>query len=200
MMKSLNKLILASAISCIAGSTWAADVPPTGSDLGHGTLHITGSVINAPCSIAPGDESIDVPLGQVANKVLESGAGYSLTQPITIHLQNCDLTAQTVPGTGGNNTAYPAFSKVAVKFTGAADATNTELYANSGTAQGVGIRLIDTMAGSAKLNANSSSAEVGLTPGDNVLQFGARLERIGASTPVATGTVAADVTYAMDYK
>ncbi|EJM1006519.1 fimbrial protein [Klebsiella oxytoca] len=200
MMKSINKLILASAVSCIAGSVWAADIPAAGSDLGHGTLHITGSVINAPCSIAPGDESIDVPLGQVANKVLESGAGYSLTQPITIHLQNCDLDAQTVPGTGGNNTVYPAFSKVAVKFSGSADATNAELYANSGTAQGVGIRLIDTMAGSVKINANAASADVGLTPGDNVLQFGARLERISANSPVATGTVAADVTYAMDYK
>lgn len=200
MMKSLNKLILASAISCIAGGAWAADAPPAGSDLGHGTLHITGSIINAPCSIAPGDESIDVPLGQVANKVIESGAGYSLTQPITIHLQNCDLTAQTVPGQGGNNITYPAFSKVAVKFSGAPDATNTELYANSGTAQGVGIRLIDTMAGSVKINANASSADIGLTPGDNVLQFGARLERIGQNATVATGTVAADVTYAMDYK
>lgn len=199
-MKSINKLILASAISCIAGSAWAADVPPAGADLGHGTLHITGSVINAPCSIAPGDENIDVPLGQIANKVLEAGAGYSLTKPVTIHLQNCDLTSQSVPGTNGNNTVYPAYSKVAVKFAGSADATNTQLYANTGTAQGVGIRLIDTMAGSIPLSANAPSADIGLTAGDNVLQFGARLERVAAATPVATGTVAADVTYAMEYK
>lgn len=199
-MKSLNKLILASAISCIAGSAWAVDAPPVGSDLGHGTLHITGSVINAPCSIAPGDESIDVPLGQVANKVLESGAGYSLTQPITIHLQNCDLAEQTVPDGNGNNTVYPAYSKVVVKFAGSSDATNAELYANSGSAKGVGIRLIDTMAGSVPLNANTSSADIGLTPGDNVLQFGARLERIADATAVSTGTVSADVTYAMEYK
>lgn len=199
-MKSFNKLILVSAMSCVMSSAWAADVPPSGTDLGHGTLHITGSVINAPCSIAPGDESIDVSLGQVANKILEAGAGYSATQPITIHLQNCDLASQSVPGTGGNTTVYPAYSKVVVKFAGSADATNTALYANTGTAQGVGIRLIDTMAGSVLLNANASSAEVGLTTGDNVLQFGARLERVAASTPVATGTVSADVTYAMEYK
>lgn len=60
-MDKVNKLILAACVaSCMAGSAWAA--APTGVDYGHGTLHFTGSVINSPCSIAPGDEDIDVPL------------------------------------------------------------------------------------------------------------------------------------------
>ncbi|HAU6732977.1 TPA: fimbrial protein [Salmonella enterica subsp. enterica serovar Elisabethville] len=196
-----NKLILSVLIAGgMASSAWAA--APSGADYGHGTLHITGSVINSPCSIAPGDEDIDVPLGQVANKVLEAGAGYSLTQPVTIHLQNCDLTAQTVtpstPGGSGGNIDYPAFSKVSVKFAGSADGKQTELYANTGTAQGVGIRIMDTMAGNVPLAANAASADHGLTAGDNLLKFGARLEKNGDK--VATGSVAADVTYAMDYK
>ena len=192
-----NKLILAVLITgSMTGSALAA--APTGADYGHGTLHFTGSVINSPCSIAPGDEDIDVPLGQVANKVLEAGAGYSLTQPITIHLQNCDLTAQTGVISGTGTVDYPAFSKVSVQFAGSADAQNADLYANTGTAQGVGIRLMDTMAGNVPLMANAASAEHGLTSGDNILKFGARLEKNGDA--VATGTVAADVTYAMNYK
>lgn len=196
-MNKVNKLILS---ACVAGGmangAWAA--APTGADYGHGTLHFTGSVINSPCSIAPGDEDIDVPLGQVANKVLEAGAGYSLTQPITIHLQNCDLTAHTGVTSGTGTIDYPAFSKVSVQFAGSADATNADLYANTGTAQGVGIRLMDTMAGNIPLAANAVSADHGLTSGDNLLKFGARLEKNGNA--VVTGTVAADVTYAMNYK
>lgn len=192
-----NQLILAVLITgSMTGSALAA--APTGADYGHGTLHFTGSVINSPCSIAPGDEDIDVPLGQVANKVLEAGAGYSLTQPITIHLQNCDLTAQSGVTSGSGTVDYPAFSKVSVQFAGSADAKNADLYANTGTAQGVGIRLMDTMAGNVPLTANAASAEHGLTSGDNILKFGARLEKNGDA--VATGTVAADVTYAMNYK
>lgn len=196
-MNKVNKLILS---ACVAGSmvngAWAA--APVGADYGHGTLHFTGSVINSPCSIAPGDEDIDVPLGQVANKVLEAGAGYSLTQPITIHLQNCDLTAHTSVSSGTGTVDYPSFSKVTVQFAGSADASNAELYANTGTAQGVGIRLMDTMAGNVPLLANTTSAEHGLTSGDNLLKFGARLEKNGQA--VVTGTVAADVTYALNYK
>ncbi|EDU9604355.1 fimbrial protein [Salmonella enterica subsp. enterica] len=196
-MNKVNNFILAAcAVGIMASNAWGA--VPTGVDYGHGTLHFTGSVINAPCSIAPGDEDIDVPLGQIANKVLEAGAGYSLTQPITIHLQDCDLTAQSGVVSGSGTVDYPAFSKVSVQFAGSADAKNADLYANTGTAQGVGIRLMDTMAGNVPLKANASSAEHGLTSGDNILKFGARLEKNGDA--VATGTVAADVTYAMNYK
>ncbi|HHR4183563.1 fimbrial protein [Citrobacter cronae] len=197
-MMKVTKLILPLLIAggVTSNVTWAA--APTGPDFGHGTLHFTGSVINSPCSIAPGDEDIDVPLGQVANKVLEAGAGYSLTQPITIHLQNCDLTAQPGVTSGTGTVDYPAFSKVSVQFAGSADSKDANLYANTGTAQGVGIRLMDTMAGNVPLVANTASADHGLTSGNNLLKFGARLEKNGDA--VVTGTVAADVTYAMDYK
>ncbi|EAT0855701.1 fimbrial protein, partial [Salmonella enterica] len=60
--------------------------------------------------------------------------------------------------------------------------------------QDVGIRLMDTMAGNTPLAANAPSADHGLTTGDNILKFGARLEKNGDA--VTTGTVAADVTYA----
>ncbi|WP_258806422.1 fimbrial protein [Hafnia paralvei] len=194
----MNKLILSTCIAgCMASSTWAAD--PVGADFGHGTLHFTGSVINSPCSIAPGDEDINVPLGQVANKILEAGAGYSQTQPITIHLQNCDLVKRdNVPSGTTGHVNYPEFSKVVVHFAGSADAKNAGLYANTGTAQGVGIRLIDTMSGNVALEANNPAAGYSLTAGDNILKFGARLEKNGDA--VATGTVAADVTYSMEYK
>ncbi|EBX3367787.1 fimbrial protein [Salmonella enterica subsp. enterica serovar Wien] len=193
-----NNIILSAVITGVLTGSTALAAAPTGSDFGHGTLHFTGSVINSPCSVAPGDEDINVSLGQVANKVLEAGAGYSLTQPITIHLQNCDLTAHSGVTSGSATVDYPAFSKVTVQFGGTADATQSELYANTGTAQGVGIRLMDTMAGNVTLKANDSSADHSLTPGDNMLKFGARIEKNGNA--VATGTIAADVTYALNYK
>lgn len=66
-----NNIILSAVITGVLTGSTALAAAPTGSDFGHGTLHFTGSVINSPCSVAPGDEDINVSLGQVANKVLE---------------------------------------------------------------------------------------------------------------------------------
>lgn len=184
---NMNKLILSALIagSITTSMVWAAV------DTGQGTLHFTGSVIDSPCSVAPGDEDIDVPLGQISNKVLSgTSAAYSQTQPITIRLHDCVFADNSAP-------------KVTVKFAGTADSQNAQLYANTGTAQGVGIRLMDTMAGNIPLKANDPSAERVLTLGENLLKFGARLEAVSGSGSgsgtIATGTVAADVTFSFDY-
>ncbi|MEX6366624.1 hypothetical protein AB6F62_00565 [Providencia huaxiensis] len=47
---------------------------------GSGTVTFSGSIIEAPCSIAPGEENQEVPLGQVSNVTLDNG-GESSAQP-----------------------------------------------------------------------------------------------------------------------
>lgn len=181
--------VVAAALSAFASSAFAA--APQGTDQGSGRIHFTGTVINAPCSIAPGDEDINVDLGQVANKVLEAGNKYSRNVNYTIHLQDCSLSAAKV-----SDVDYPAVSKVTVKFGGAGDSKNGDLLANTGGAQGAGIRLID--ANGALLKVGDTSSAISLTDGDNDLTFAARLEANGDKVKV--GPVKGQATYALNYK
>jgi len=194
-MFNTKKKTLIIALSAVISAAAFADDPapaaPSGSDQGSGRIHFTGTVINAPCSIAAGDEDINVNMGQVANKVLESGNKYSQNVNYTIHLQDCDLTAQTA-----GTVAYPAMSKVAVSFAGTPDSSLSELLANTGSAKGAGIRLID--ANGDLLKVGDTSKDINLVTGNNELVFAARVE--ANSQPVSTGTIVSQATYALNYK
>ena len=192
-MITLNRkaCALTAIVSALAtGSAFAAD--PQGSDQGSGRVHFTGSVINAPCSIAPGDEDINVDLGQVANKVLEAGNKYSQNVNYTIHLQDCSLSAAS----SSSGTSYKDVSKVSVKFGGSSNANKGELLANTGGSQGVGIRLID--ANGALMKVGDTSSDVTLVNGNNDLTFAARVEADG--TDVKVGPIKGQTNYALNYK
>ncbi|TOL43942.1 fimbrial protein, partial [Vibrio parahaemolyticus] len=75
-------------------------------------------IITAPCSIAPGDENQEVPLGQISNTTLESG-GMSSAQPFAIKLEGCTLNAK-YKGTNedGEEVELTYNNTVNVKFTG----------------------------------------------------------------------------------
>ena len=179
-----SALIIALASSAFISQAFAADE-------GNGRIHFTGTVINAPCSIAPNSTDISVDLGQVANKVLETGNKYSQNVNYTIHLQDCNLTAQTA-----GTVEYPAMSKVAVSFAGTPDSSATELLANTGSAKGAGIRLID--ANGDLLKVGDTSKDINLVTGNNELVFAARVE--SNTQPVSTGTIVSQATYALNYK
>ena len=192
MFNAKRKTLVIALSACISASAFADyTTPPTGADQGSGRIHFTGTVINAPCSIAAGDEDINVNMGQVANKVLESGNKYSQNVNYTIHLQDCDLTAQTA-----GTVQYPAMSKVAVSFAGTPDSSAAELLANTGSAKGAGIRLID--ANGDLLKVGDTSKDINLVTGNNELVFAARVE--ANSQPVSTGTIVSQATYALNYK
>ncbi len=87
-------------------------------------------------------------------------------------------------------------SKVSVTFGGVSDATAPALLANTGSAGGAGIRLIDT--NGALLKVGDTGADVNLVTGPNQIVFAARVEATGA--PVTTGTIVSQATYALNYK
>ena len=194
MFNAKNKTLIIALSAILSASAFAEEAtgtPPTGTDQGSGRIHFTGTVINAPCSIAPGDEDINVDMGQVANKVLETGNKYSQNVSYTIHLQDCNLAAQTA-----GSVEYPAMSKVAVSFAGTPDSSATELLANTGSAKGAGIRLID--ANGDLLKVGDTSKDINLVTGNNELVFAARVE--SNTQPVSTGTIVSQATYALNYK
>lgn len=66
--KTLLSVVATALLSGVAFNALADD-PNQGS----GKITFKGEVIDAPCSIAPGDEDQTINLGEVANTVLKSG-------------------------------------------------------------------------------------------------------------------------------
>lgn len=185
-----SKIALA-AIIAYSFSTIAANAATV--DQGTGVINFTGKVINAPCSL-PGDGTVNVDLGQVANKVLETGNKYSQSVQYNIALENCDLAE--VPGVGeGADPLFPAVSKVKVTFSGTPDADKTDLLVNTGTSRGVGVRLIN--ADGNTMAVGGTSIAIPLVDGPNKLAFSARVEANGKK--VETGSIIAQATYALNY-
>lgn len=151
---------------------------------GSGTIHFTGSIIDAPCSIAP--ESIDqtVELGIVTKKAFKKVGDHSTAATGEIKLVDCDLS---------NGTEAP-FSKVSITFTGTADTTVKDLLRNDADAQGVGVRLMDKEGKSIALN---TAQEYPLS-NSPVIAYQAYMESTAAD--VTVGDVKADVTFKLTYK
>lgn len=125
---------------------------------GSGKITFKGEVIDAPCSIAPGDEDQTINLGEVADTVLKSGQK-SLPVDVTIHLQDCILS-------DGTNTV----DKVKITFSSASvDATDSNLLKNTlegniGGATDVGVRLVKSDNTNVTLGTQSLSTSRRLTP------------------------------------
>lgn len=135
-----NKIILAMAAAGMmyGASVYAVD-PPTAGPFGSGKITFTGTITNSPCDIAPGDDAITVPFGQISYRKLNTADATTDSKPFTIHLQNCAFD----PNDTGTNPAGSAgkMSKVTVSFSGAAN-TSKNAYTNSGSAQHVGVQLL----------------------------------------------------------
>ncbi|EIP7785875.1 type 1 fimbrial protein [Escherichia coli] len=97
--------IIASAVAMILVSFCA-----NAANQGQGVINFKGTVINAPCGIAPesADQSID--FGQISKAHLNNN-GQSIQKPVDIKLVNCDFSDGSAP----NKT-------VEVQFTGTTEA------------------------------------------------------------------------------
>lgn len=153
----MKKVILATLISgAMSASAFAVDA-------GQGTVTFTGSIITAPCSVAPGAENQEVPLGQVSNVTLENG-GMSSAQPFEIQLEGCNLM-------GAN--------EVIVTFNGTE--IGTGLLQITGDASGAGVKLMNSSGTQIEVNSESTQNYVA---GDNLLKFTAALQGIPGETVV----------------
>ncbi|EBB8134308.1 fimbrial protein [Salmonella enterica] len=192
-----NKIILAMAAAGMmyGASVYAVD-PPTAGPFGSGKITFTGTITNSPCDIAPGDDAITVPFGQISYRKLNTADATTDSKPFTIHLQNCAFD----PNDTGTNPAGSAgkMSKVTVSFSGAAN-TSKNAYTNSGSAQHVGVQLLksdNTTIIEPNTPMPDSDAQQ-LQAGNNELNFFARL--IALDNGVTPGDFNASVTYTLKY-
>lgn len=190
-----NKIILAMAAAGMmyGASVYAADLPKSG-PFGSGKIIFTGTITNSPCDIAPGDDAITVPFGQISYRKLNAENATTDSKPFTIHLQNCAFEPNdtTVAGSAGK------MSKVTVSFSGTGDITH-KAYISTGRAEHVGVQLLKSdNATIIEPNTPMPDADAQqLQDGNNELNFFARLIALG--TGVTPGNVEASVTYTLKY-
>ncbi|EON6410936.1 fimbrial protein [Salmonella enterica] len=190
-----NKIILAMAAAGMmyGASVYAVD-PPTAGPFGSGKIIFTGTITNSPCDIAPGDDAITVPFGQISYRKLNTADATTESKPFTIHLQNCAFDPNT-PDTAGS---AGKMSKVTVSFSGAAN-TSKKAYTTSGIAQHVGVQLLKS--DNATIIEPNTPMPDGdaqqLQAGNNELNFFARL--IALDNGVTPGDFNASVTYTLKY-
>ncbi|HAE3890043.1 TPA_asm: fimbrial protein [Salmonella enterica subsp. enterica serovar Java] len=191
-----NKIILAMAAAGMmyGASVFAADTTSTAGSFGSGKILFTGTITNSPCDIAPGDDAITVPFGQISYRKLNTADATTDSKPFTIHLQNCafDPNETTIAGSAGK------MSKVTVSFSGTADISG-KAYVSTGSAQHVGVQLLKSD-NTSLITPNTPMPDGDaqqLQAGNNELNFFARLIALtDAATP---GDVNASVTYTLKY-
>ncbi|HAG1966958.1 TPA: fimbrial protein [Salmonella enterica] len=194
--KSLLTIGLAAAGMMYGASVFAAGTTPTAGPFGSGKITFTGSITNSPCDIAPGDDAITVPFGQISYRKLNTLNATTNSKPFTIHLENCAFD----PNDTGSNPAGSAgkMSKVTVSFSGSGDTTH-HAYISTGSAQHVGVQLLKSD-NSTIIEPNTPMPDADaqqLQAGNNELNFFARLIALtDAATP---GDVNASVTYTLKY-
>lgn len=200
-----NKITLAMAVAgmmCGTSAFAAANDTISTTDAGQGTIQFTGSVIDAPCSIVPESQNIQVNLGQVSLKTLDGANKYSSAVPVTINLTGCSFTE------GAANS--PAnYSKVSVTFPDAhtpvgGDAKKGEIANGANNpAENVVIQLLKSDATSPVDFTKTPSAtdtdniQLDSTSSTNKLQFYARMMTLAAAAKA--GSVGATVTYKLHY-
>lgn len=192
--KSILAIALAAAGMMYGASVFAADAPPTAGPFGSGKITFTGTITNSPCDIAPGDDAITVPFGQISYRKLNAADATTNSKPFTIHLQNCafDPNDPDVTGSAGK------MSKVTVSFSGSGDTTH-KAYISTGSAKNIGVQLLknDNATIIAPNTPMPDADAQQLQAGNNELSFFARLIALtGAATP---GDVNASVTYTLKY-
>lgn len=184
----LNKIMLIAALSLgISSVVHAADpVPPAPPKFGGGgTVTFTGSIIDAPCSIAAGSEELAVPLGQISKVALKNG-GQSKARTFSISLENCEV------GETDKN-------KVFYLFSGPDSSTVEDMLAITGAA-GAGVVITDGDNKVLTLGKMSDKPQK-LVSGNNTLTFSAYLKGDGSEdAKITEGEFSATADFKLYYQ
>ncbi|EDY5732499.1 fimbrial protein [Salmonella enterica] len=194
-MRNKIILVMAAAGMMYGASVFAADTTPTAGPFGSGKIIFTGTITNSPCDIAPGDDAITVPFGQISYRKLNAADATTESKPFTIHLQNCAFDPDDATS---NPNKVGKMPKVTVSFSGGANVAK-KAYTTSGSALHVGVQLLKSD-NSTIIEPNTPMPDGDaqqLQAGNNELNFYARL--IALDNGVTPGDFTASVTYTLKY-
>ena len=158
-----------------------------------GVIHFKGEVVNAACAIDSESMNQTVELGQVRSSRLAKAGDLSSAVGFNIKLNDCDTNVS---------------SNAAVAFLGTTVTSNDDTLAlqssarrqtplpAAGSAQNVGIQILDRTGEVLILDGATFSAKTDLIDGTNILPFQARYIALGQSV---AGTANADATFKVQY-
>ncbi|EFI8105282.1 fimbrial protein [Escherichia coli] len=142
-----------------------------------GVIHFKGEVVNAACAIDSESMNQTVELGQVRSSRLAKAGDLSSAVGFNIKLNDCDTNVS---------------SNAAVAFLGTTVTSNDDTLAlqssAAGSAQNVGIQILDRTGEVLILDGATFSAKTDLIDGTNILPFQARYIALGQSV-AGTGFV-----------
>lgn len=149
-------------VSTLAGAIMAVTLAATSAvsfatDQGHGVITFKGAIIDAPCSIAQESAYQTVLMENISSVALRGGEKSS-PKTFRIELRGCELGA---------------LKSATATFTGS-PASNPDLLALRGTAQGASLAIADHTGALIKLG-DASPAQT-LSNGDTYLEFKAYLQ------------------------
>lgn len=179
----MNKI----AMSLVAMAFTAGMAHADTTTVNGGTVHFTGDLVNAACTVSTESADQTVNLGEYRTAEFQAAGDTITPVPFNIVLKDCDTS---VAGTA------------AAAFYGQQDSTNPELLAvvssdNSPTATGVGIQINDNASNVLKPDGSTFSQAQTLIDGDNTLHFSAQYVGTAAAT---AGQANADATFVMQYQ
>ncbi|MBT0724707.1 type 1 fimbrial protein subunit FimA [Rosenbergiella sp. S61] len=196
----LNKLVLllSTAMTLSIGTAFAADdggdtpapaPAPSTKVVNGGTVHFTGSLVDAACVVSTKSADQTVELGQYTLNHFKKVGDKSATVPFQIQLEDCDTSVATT---------------AAIAFTGQQDTTSSDLLAinsagdNANTASGVGIQILDETSKVLPIDGSKFSAAHTIIDGSNTLQFAAQY--VSTSAKPTAGQADADAMFVLQYQ
>lgn len=200
MVKAWRRMLLSALLSSLCGGTAVSAVVMMASmeaeaaslesvDGEHGTLTVSGQLVDSPCrlSMESRDQSID--LGTLASAELAYPGAKSHPVRFDVRLEGCLMASGHLRDAQTDSTVWGANQPVvSVAFTAPADFSDPSLIRLSGV-KGIALRLTDGHNRDVRLG--SSGVPQLLTPGGNTLAWTVAAERVpGRLVPGAFRAVA----------
>jgi len=153
-----------------------------------GSIHFSGQVVNAACSVNASSADMTVQMGQVRTVTLGSAGATGSSVPFSIILDNCDTSVST---------------NVSVAFSGTTVSGSPTILALGGSsnssASNLGVQILDRTGAAVTFDGATWSAQNVLHDGRNYIPFVARYIGVGSGGAVA-GDAAADANFSVQYQ
>ncbi|HBN6457058.1 TPA: type 1 fimbrial protein [Escherichia coli] len=154
---------------------------------GQGVVNFKGTVIDAPCGIAPESADQTIDFGQISKSHLKND-GISVKKDLDIKLVNCDFTAPTAKKT------------VSVTFSGTPVNGHTDELGTAGDT-GTAVVVSASDGSMVKFDGTTSSNATQLQDGDNTLKYTTWVKKSSAAgTEVKEGDFTAVANFNLSYQ
>ena len=169
-----NRVISVCLLSSIAWGVFAKEPPEV---QGESTqINIIAAVVDAPCSIDLASRQQSIEMQPIGRSTLRKVGSRSAIVWFNIKLHNCIAERAEMADKTALIKSWSAFGPImAMIFYGPKSIYDPQLFAVTGSAKGIGLRLFD--AKEVPISPDIASAAQFLIPGNNVLTYGVAVER-----------------------